>query len=107
MIQQVGWEVRGTFKGAKDLIISICFGMVCAWSDGGVSFVQRKGRSAHRIGLKREGSARLGKAGQTTDKTGLFDFLAPSSHLHTLTHPFFSLYSEQHTGLVRTKLYSA
>ena len=104
MIQQVGWEVRGTFKGAKDMIISICFGMVCAWLL--VSVVRRKGRSAHRIGLKREGSARLGKAGQTTDKTGLFDFLAPSSHLHTLTHPFFSLYSEQHTGLVRTKLYS-
>ena len=31
MIQQVGWEVRGTFKGAKDVIISICFGMLCAW----------------------------------------------------------------------------
>ena len=85
--------MRGTFKGAKDVIIAICFGMVCAWLL--VSVVQRKGRSAHRIGLKTEGSAR---PGQTTDKTGLFDFLAPSSHLHTLTHPFFGLYLEQHTG---------
>ena len=31
MIQHVGLELRGTFKGAKDFIISICFGMVCAW----------------------------------------------------------------------------
>ena len=79
---------------------------MCLVFEGGVSVVRRKGRSAHRIGLKREGLARLGKAGQTTDKTGLLDFLAPSSHLHTLTHPFFSLYSEQQTGWSELTLFN-